>query len=152
MISLDNKKAHSSLATEGFNVVNTGILTMMNIPFTINSSKTLDFIDLLPSIPSHITLKSLRGQELTDEEFELIKNIDEASENAISALPSGISAIGELLAYSADKVTPEAITNIGWLLDSLGRQVGGLLFLKEATESTLRSDLALKGKKGGLMS
>lgn len=127
-------------------------MNKMNIPFTINSSKTLGFTDLLPSIPSHITLKSLRGQELTDEEFELIKKIDEASENAISALPSGISAIGELLAYSADKVSPEAITNIGWLLDSLGRQVGGLLFLKEATESTLHSDLALKGKKGGLMS
>lgn len=44
----DNKKAHSSLATEGFNVINTGILTMSNlaqitVPFHNNELYVVEF-------------------------------------------------------------------------------------------------------------
>lgn len=70
----------------------------------------------------------------------------------MTPLPLGIAAIGELLAYSADKVTPEAVENIGWLIESLGRQMFALSNLKDMSESTLATDKGLKAGNGGLMS
>lgn len=127
-------------------------MNKMNIPFTIESSKLLGLEDLLPRIPENIILKTLQRQVLTNDEAELIQKIDCASENAMTPLPLGIAAIGELLAYSADKVTPEAVENIGWLIESLGRQMFALSNLKDMSESTLATDKGLKAGNGGLMS
>lgn len=74
-------------------------MNKMNIPFTIESSKLLGLEDLLPRIPENIILKTLQRQVLTHDEAELIQKIDCASENAMTPLPLGIAAIGELLAY-----------------------------------------------------
>ena len=124
----------------------------MNIPFTIESSKVLDLEDLLPRIPDNIVLKTLQRQALTNDEAELIQKIDSATKNAMTPLPLGIAAISELLAYSAENVTPEVVENIGWLIESLGRQMFALSNLKDMSESTLATDKGLKGGNGGLMS
>lgn len=123
----------------------------MNIPFTIESSKVLDLEDLLPVIPENIILKTLKKQALTHDEAELIEKIDNATENAMTPLPLGIAAIGELLAYSSEQVSREAVQNIGWLIESLGRQMFALSNLKEMSEQTLSCDKGVKGN-GGLMS
>ncbi|QOW46449.1 MULTISPECIES: hypothetical protein [Acinetobacter] len=123
----------------------------MNIPFTIESNNTLDIEDLLPKIPPEIILKSLKNTELSESEESLIKKINVAAENAITPLPLGISAIGELLAHSAEQVEPNTICNIGWLIESLGRQMSALGTLVEVSESALSENKNIKGK-GGLMS
>lgn len=126
-------------------------MNKMNIPFTIESSNTLDFGDLLPTIPNTIILKTLQKQALTNDEAELIQKIDVATENAMTSLPLGIAAIGELLAHSSEQVSREAVHNIGWLIESLGRQMFALSHLKEMSEQTLSCDKGVKGN-GGLMS
>lgn len=123
----------------------------MNIPFTIESNNTLDIEDLLPKIPVEIVLKSLKNKELSEDEEALVQKINVAAENAITPLPLGISAIGELLAHSAEEVTPEAIRRVGWLIELLGRQMSALGTLVEVSESTLSENKKIKGK-GGLMS
>lgn len=127
-------------------------MNKMNIPFTIDSSKILGLEDLLPRIPENIINKTLKREVLTNDEAELIQNIDCASENAMTPLPLGVAAIGELLAQSADKVSPEVVENIGWLIESLGRQMFALSSLKDMSESTLATDKGLKAGNGGLMS
>ena len=125
---------------------------MLNIPFTIESDKALNIEDFLPKIPNSIILKTIEKKELTADEEILIQKVNNAAENALTPLPLGISAIGELLAYSAKEVTSETIQNIGWLIESLGRQMFALNNLVEMSESTLTSSKELKGGKGGLMS
>ncbi|MDP7716941.1 hypothetical protein QWI39_00525 [Acinetobacter baumannii] len=125
---------------------------MLNIPFTIESDKILDLEDLLPQIPNEFILKSMKKQELNDDEVDLVSKINIAVDNAITPLPLGISAIGELLAHSADQVDSDTIQNIGWLIESLGRQMFALTSLQEISKSVLATDKGLKGGKGGLMS
>ena len=98
----------------------------MNIPFTIESDKILDLEDLLPRIPSEFILKSINKKELEDAEVDLVSKINNAVDNAITTLPLGISAIGELLAHSSDQVDSDTIQNIGWLIEALGRQMFAL--------------------------
>ncbi|MGQ0973590.1 hypothetical protein ACT4W1_01695 [Acinetobacter baumannii] len=125
---------------------------MLNIPFTIESDKILDLEDLLPKIPSDFILKSIKKQELEDAEVDLVSKINIAVDNAITPLPLGISAIGELLAHSAGQVDSDTIQNIGWLIEALGRQMFALSSLQEISKSVLTADKGLKGGKGGLMS
>ena len=127
-------------------------MNKMNIPFTIESDKILDLEDLLPRIPSDFILKSINKKELEDAEVDLVSKINNAVDNAITPLPLGISAIGELLAHSSDQVDSDTIRNIGWLIEALGRQMFALSNLQEVSKSILTSNKGLKGDNGGLMS
>lgn len=117
----------------------------MNIPFTIQSDKNLDFADLLPQIPQQMSAKvSVRMEALQEEEEQLIQRICTASESASAPILHGISAIGELLAHSATEVSQDTISNIGWLINSLGNEATALSNLKTESEYLLRQNRKIK--------
>lgn len=118
---------------------------MNNIAFNASNDKVLGFNDLLPKIPPNLCLKlATKGQLLDQDEVALLTKINSAAENASSPLLFGISAIGELLAQSHEEVSPDAIHNIGWLLESLGKQAEYLLFLQRDCSSMLAKHSVLQ--------
>ncbi|MCE6007566.1 hypothetical protein [Acinetobacter soli] len=126
---------------------------MKNIPFTIESDNTLDLKDLLPTIPVELRMRALHGEKFEKDSEKLLKDIGQAAENASSPLALGISAIGEALACSAESITPEAVKNLGWLIESLGKQLFTLNSLQEDAQDLLKqSQINNSGFGGGLMS
>lgn len=126
---------------------------MKNIPFTIESDNTLDLKDLLPTIPLDLRMQALHGEKFEKDSEKLLKDIGQAAENASEPLALGISAIGEALACSAESITPEAVRNLGWLIESLGKQLFTLNSLQEDAQDLLKqSQINNLGFGGGLMS
>lgn len=147
MFNTGNKKALSSGKQRAFRL-SQGNVTMKTIPFTIDSDKTLDLVDLLPKIPIEISYKMRNGNPdpLTNDEEELVKKIGNAADNAGSSLPLGIAAIGELLGHASDEVSSDAVRNIGWLIESLGRQIHALHDIKEHTDYVISQNHNIKSK------
>lgn len=126
---------------------------MLNIPFQFDSSNVLDLKDLLPSIPVEMVVKVVDKKEpLSTDEEVFLQNMTKATENANSPILAGISAIGELIAHSAEEVTPQTITNIGWLINSLGEQAFALNNLKEEANAILKHNKFHKASFRGVMS
>lgn len=73
-------------------------------------------------LPKHEALTSMTAAQL--------KAAEQASENYVSIIANGISGIGNLLACTASNsgtgLSAEAVTEIGWLLESLGTLVSNL--------------------------
>lgn len=113
----------------------------MNIPFTIDSNKTLDIKDLLPTIPADLVIKVTdKKQSLSIDEEEFLLKMTRATGNANSSILAGISAIGELIAHSAEEVSIDSIRNIGWLINSLGDQAHAINSLNEEANDLLKSN------------
>lgn len=126
---------------------------MLNIPFQFQSSNILDLKDLLPSIPVDMVVKVTDKKEaLSNDEEEFLVNVTKATENANSPILAGISAIGELIAYSAEDVTVQTISNIGWLINSLGEQAFALNHLNEEANAILKQNKLRKVTTMGAMS
>lgn len=126
---------------------------MLNIPFQFNSSNVLDPKDLLPNIPVDMVVKVVDKKEaLNTEEEVFLQNMTEATENASSPILAGISAIGELIAHGADEVSTQSITNIGWLINSLGEQAFALNNLKEEANAILKHNKLHKASLSKVMS
>ncbi|WP_394651409.1 hypothetical protein [uncultured Acinetobacter sp.] len=118
---------------------------MFNIPFTIQSDNNLDYADLLPQIPQQMVARvSVKLEPLQEDEEKLIQRICSASETASAPILHGISAIGELLALSATDVSQETISNIGWLINSLGNEAAALSNLKTESEHLLKQNRKVK--------
>jgi hypothetical protein len=83
--------------------------------------------------PTHAALASMSP--------EALKEVSSASNGCLSTLSHGISGIGNLLATAASNGTaalsPSAVADIGWLLESLGRLISELSDTGYATESRL---------------
>lgn len=126
---------------------------MLNIPFQFNSSNVLDLKDLLPNIPVDMVVKVVDKKEaLNTEEEVFLQNMTEATENASSPILAGISAIGELIAHGVDEVSTQSITNIGWLINSLGEQAFALNNLKEEANAILKHNKLHKASLSKVMS
>ncbi|KGK23875.1 hypothetical protein [Pseudomonas plecoglossicida] len=73
-------------------------------------------------LPRHEALKNMTAGQL--------KATEQATESCVSVLAHGISGIGHLLACTASNgetgLSSAAVTDIGWLLESLGSLVGNL--------------------------
>ncbi|WP_256674072.1 MULTISPECIES: hypothetical protein [Pseudomonas] len=73
-------------------------------------------------LPRHEALKNMNADQL--------KAAEQATESCVTVLAHGISGIGHLLACTASNgdtgLNPEVVTDIGWLLKSLGSLVGNL--------------------------
>lgn len=73
-------------------------------------------------LPRHEALKNMNADQL--------KAAEQATESCVAVLAHGISGIGHLLACTASNgdtgLNPEVVTDIGWLLESLGSLVGNL--------------------------
>lgn len=73
-------------------------------------------------LPLHEALKDMNADQL--------KAAEQATESCVSVLAHGISGIGHLLACTASNgdtgLSPDAVTDIGWLLESLGSLVANL--------------------------
>lgn len=117
---------------------------MNSIPFTIESDNVLDLVDLLPKLPTDLILKSCNKEGLSTDEKELLKKMSKASENANVPILEGISAIGELLAYASDDVSESAVQNIGWLIQSLGKQAAAVDRLKSDVDCIVHENEILK--------
>ena len=147
---------------------NNGMIALMGADANGNPIQITDFNDMVSFIRNikefcfveleknnnntEIFLKSINKKELEDAEVDLVSKINDAVDNAITPLPIGISAIGELLAHSSDQVDSDTIQNIGWLIEALRRQMFALSNLQEVSKSILTSNKGLKGDNGGLMS
>ena len=126
---------------------------MLNIPFQFDSSNVLDLKDLLPSIPVDMVVKVVDKKEpLSTDEEVFLQNMTKATENASSPILAGISAIGELIAHGAEEVSTQTITNIGWLINSLGEQAFALNNLKEEANAILKHNKLHKVPTMGAMS
>ena len=126
---------------------------MLNIPFQFDSSNVLDLKDLLPSIPVEMVVKVVDKKEpLSTDEEVFLQNMTKATENANSPILAGISAIGELIAHGAEEVSTQTITNIGWLINSLGEQAFALNNLKEEANAILKHNKLHKVPTMGAMS
>ena len=72
---------------------------------------------------------------------EQLKAAEHASESCVTTLAHGISGIGNLLACTASNsetgLNPEALTDIGWLLESLGNLISNLADTGAAANSRL---------------
>jgi hypothetical protein len=73
-------------------------------------------------LPRHEALKNMTAEQL--------KAAEQATESCVTVLAHGISGIGHLLACTASNsdtgLNPAVVTDVGWLLESLGSLVGNL--------------------------
>lgn len=73
-------------------------------------------------LPRHETMRKMSAEELSAAE--------QASNNYVSVLAHGISGIGNLLACTASNedngLCATAVTDIGWMLESLGTLISNL--------------------------
>ncbi len=79
-------------------------------------------------LPRHESLERMTSDEL--------KAAEQASANYVSTLAHGISGIGHLLACTASNgdtgLSTEVVTDIGWMLESLGELISNLSETKTA--------------------
>jgi hypothetical protein len=72
---------------------------------------------------------------------EQLKTTEQASATYVSVLAHGISGIGNLLACTASNeetgLNSVAVTDIGWMLESLGKLVSNLSDINAATSREL---------------
>lgn len=124
----------------------------MNIPFIFDSGKVLDIQDLIPRLPDELLIKFDRSKELTTDEESFLTQAKQAAENSSLPILSGIAAIGELLAISADEVRRDTISDIGWLIQSLGLQAVSLDLLRNDANAILKRNEELKPTNTRVMS
>lgn len=91
-------------------------------------------------LPSHEAIRAMTPEKL--------KAAEVASEHYIGKLAYGISGIGNLLACTASNgetgLDEGAVTNVGWLLESLGDLIGNL-YTTEAATAYRRNEIELGG-------
>ena len=84
-------------------------------------------------LPSHEAIRKMSPEKL--------KDISYASSNYLSVIGHGISGIGNLLACTASNseagLSANAVTDIGWMLESLGLLISNLSDTGTAAENRL---------------
>lgn len=75
-----------------------------------------------------------------DADADGLRTIGNSIHGALLTANRGVRAVGELLAFSADEVSREALTDLGWLIHGLGGLQAALLdrydMVKENLDST----------------
>ena len=108
----------------------------------INSQQGIDseeitVRDMIVKVPESLTCKLGNRQPLSTDEVAFLERTREAARCNAPQIYSGIGAIGELLALSADEISKESIHAIGWHLNLLGHIAHALHDTTEACDSIL---------------
>lgn len=86
-------------------------------------------------LPTHEEIQKMSPEKLED--------ISEASSKYISVIGHGVSGIGNLLACTASNgetgLSTDAVTDIGWMLESLGHLISNLSDTGTAIELRLKA-------------
>lgn len=71
-----------------------------------------------------------RQESMTQFSAEQLQSVEQASTTYVSVLAHGISGLGNLLACTASNeetgLNSSAVTDIGWMLESLGKLISNL--------------------------